>query len=96
MDKRTVPPYHLVQLGRLQEEFHGESAKFMQIMTNGGALKNVSMSETLSRLHLLYMQIVAHLDAARDVNGNNISLDTGHHALALVRSIAAEETPDEA
>lgn len=93
MENRTVPPHHLVQLGKLQEDFHGEAANFMHIMTNGGGLKNMGMSDTLRNLTILYMQIAAHLDAARDVNGNHVTLDTGHHALAIVRAMAA--TPEE-
>lgn len=95
MEPRTVPPYYLVQLGKLQEDFHSESAKFMHIMTNGGALKNMHMGDTLRRLNLLYLQIAAHLDAARDIDGQ-VSLDTGHYALARARAIAAEDNkPDE-
>jgi len=90
MGNRTVPPYYLVQLGRLQEDFHNEAAKFMHIMANGSALKNMHMGDTLRRLNLLYLQIAAHLDAARDINGQ-VTLDTGHHALAMVRAMASED-----
>ena len=90
MENRTVPPHYLVQLGRLQEDFHNEAGKFLHIMANGGGLKNMHMSETIRRLNLLYLQIAAHLDAARDINGQ-VTLDTGHHALATVRALASED-----
>lgn len=90
MDNRVVPPYYLVQLGKLQEDFHNESAKFMHLMTNGGALHNMHMGETIRRLNLLYLQIGAHLDAARDIDGQ-ITLDTGHYALAKIRAMAEED-----
>ncbi len=93
MENRTVPPYHLVQLGKLQEDFHSEAAKFMHIMTNGGGLKNMHMSDTLVRLNFLYSAVAAHLDAARDVNGQ-VSLDTGHHALAMIRAMAEDDGKD--
>ncbi len=94
MDARTVPPYYLVQLGKLQEDFHNEAAKFMHMMANGGGLKNMHMSETIKRLNLLYLQIAAHLDAARDVDGQ-VTLETGHYALAKARALATEEKPEE-
>lgn len=90
MENKTVPPYYLVQLGKLQEDFQSEAAKFMHIMANGGGIKNMQMSETIRRLNILYLQIAAHLDAARDINGQ-VSLDTGNHALALVRAMASED-----
>lgn len=93
-ENRTVPPYYLVQLGKLQEDFHSESAKFMHIMANGGALKNMQIGETIRRLNLLYLQIAAHLDAARDINGH-VSLDTGYHALARVRAMAEDNNNSE-
>lgn len=89
METRTVPPYYLVQLGKLQEDFHNETAKFMHVMSNGGGLKNMNLGETIRRLNFLYLQIAAHLDAARDVDGN-VTLDTGHYALARVRAMASE------
>jgi len=89
MENRTVPPYYLVQLGSLQEDFHKEAAKFMHIMSNGGGIKNMNLSDTVQRLSFLYLRISAHLDAARDINGQ-VSLDTGHHALAMVRAMADE------
>lgn len=91
MEARKIPPYHLIQLGELQENFHSEAAKFMHMMTTGGGLKNMHMGETLGRLNYLFMQVAAHLDAARNVGGSNISLEHGNHALAVVRHIEAEE-----
>lgn len=91
MENRTVPAHHLVQLGKLQEDFQSEAAKFMHIMTNGGGIKNMGMSDTLRTLNMLYLQVAAHLDAARDVNGGQVTLDTGHHALAIVRAMASEQ-----
>lgn len=95
MDARIVPPYHLVQLGELEESFQTEAARFMHIMHNGGGLKNMHLSENLSRLNYVYMQIAAHLDAARDINGQ-VTLETGRHALAKVRAMAQEDEKSEA
>jgi hypothetical protein len=89
MEPRTIPPYHLVQLGKLQEDFQSEAAKFMHVMTNGGGLKNMHMGDTIRRLNYIYLQIAAHLDAARDINGQ-VTLDTGHRALAMLRAIEDE------
>lgn len=89
MDARIIPPYHLTQLGELQENFYSEATKFMHIMTNGGGLKNMQMGETLGRLNYLFMQVAAHLDAARDMNGN-VTLEHGHRALSMLRAMQAE------
>lgn len=94
MENRIVPPHHLVQLGQLEENFHNEAGQFMQIMTNGGGLRNMRLSETISRLQYIYMQIAAHLDAARDVSGQ-VSIETGRRALATARAMAqSEEEPE--
>jgi hypothetical protein len=90
MENRTVPPHYLVQLGKLQEDFQSEAAKFMHIMANGGGIKNMQVRETIQRLNVLYLQVAAHLDAARDINGQ-VSLDTGNHALAAARALASED-----
>jgi hypothetical protein len=94
MENRTVPPYYLTRLGQLQEDFHSEAAKFMHIMTNGGGLKNMHMEDTIRRLNVLYLQIAAHLDAARDIN-SQVTLDTGHRALAMARAMVSDEDKNE-
>lgn len=90
MSNRTVPPFHLVQLGKLQEDFQNESAKFMHIMVNGNGLRHMGIGETVRNINILYLQIAAHLDAARDIDGQ-VSLDTGRHALAKARSLSTED-----
>jgi hypothetical protein len=90
MDTRVVPPRHLVQLGQLEENFHNEAGQFMHIMTNGGGLRNMQLSECLSHLQYIYMQIAAHLDAARDVNGQ-VTIETGRRALAVARSLVQHD-----
>lgn len=97
MEARKVPPYHLVQLGQLQETFNAEAAKFMHVMTNGGGLRNMGLGETLAGLNLTYLRIAALLDASRNINGQ-VTLDTGNHALAIVRAMQqqTQEEQDEA
>jgi len=95
MSARKVPPYHLVQLGELQEIFNHEAAKFLHIMTNGGGLKNMGLGETLTNLQFTFLRIAALLDASRNINGQ-VTLDTGNHALALVRAMRQQTEEEQA
>lgn len=90
MKTRNVPPYYLVRLGQLQESFNSQAAQFAHIMSNGGGIESIQMGETIKELNDVFSKISAYLAAARDIN-NNVSLRTGLQALALVRSITAEE-----
>lgn len=94
MSTRIVPPRHLVQIGQLEESFNNEAANFMHIMTNGSGLRNMQLSQCIASLQYMYMQISAHLDAARDINGQ-VSLDTGRRALAMARAMMQQEPEDE-
>lgn len=93
MENRSVPPYYLVQLGQLQENFHSEAAKFAHIMTHGGGLTNAHMSEILRNLNLIFLKVAAQLDAARDIGGE-VTLSTGRQALALIRAMTDENETD--
>ena len=95
METRQVPHHHLVALGQLQESFHTEAAKFAHIMNNGGGLNNLTLHDTIKNIHLIYLNIAAHLDAARDVN-SDVTLEVGLQALRLVRSMALEENNEAA
>lgn len=89
METRKVPPHSLVQLGKLQEDFNSEAARFAHMMANGGGISNPHCLDVLRNLNYLFLQTAAHLDAARDSFGQ-VTLETGRRALAIVRAMADE------
>ena len=90
MEKKNIPPHYLVQLGILNENFQSEAAKFAHIMTHGGGILNMGMADTLRKLNYLYMQVAAHVDAARDIDKKS-NLESGVKALEQLRELEAAE-----
>ncbi len=91
-EKKKLPPYFMVQIGRLVEDFQAEGAKFSHMMANGGGIRNMGMMDTIRRLQFIYLQVAAHLDAAKDINGGKAVLEDGIEALEYVRELEAKET----
>lgn len=88
LDKKLppLPPWHLVQLGKLYEDFEKYAAQFTHIMKIGGGIKNLHMGDTIRNLQFVYLQIAAHIDAARDIK-KDASLENGIQALNDLREI---------
>lgn len=92
---KKIPPYYLVRLGQLHENFQAEAAKFSQIMSNAGIF-SMEISDTLRKLNFLYMQIAAGVDAARTMD-KKASLESGIQALEYIRELeAAQHAIDQA
>lgn len=93
--EKKVPPFFMVQIGKLVEDFQSEAAKFSHMMTAGGGIRNMGMLDTLRRLQFIYLQVAAHLDAARDMAGGDsnlkVVLEDGIEALEYVRELEAKE-----
>ncbi len=57
------------RLDTLQKQFIEASKQFVWITSTGGGAKNIHMLDTIKNLHLLYLDIAAHSDALRSIEG---------------------------
>lgn len=90
--KNNAPPYHLIRLGTITEEFQNEAAHFTQMMSNGPGIRSQGILDSIRKMEQLYMTVVATLDAARTLNGGTgITLEDGLDALDMIRQMAAED-----
>lgn len=90
MEKKSVPPFYLVKIGKMYEAFQSEAANFVHIMANGGGLVNMNIKDSIEKLNDLYRHIAAHIDAARDID-RKANLESGIEALEYIRTLEAEE-----
>ncbi len=82
-----APPFHMVRLGQLVEQFQNASANFIHAMAHGGGINNLGMLDIIRDLERVYLKVEAALMASRSIvhGKGTVSLDDGLAALEIAR-----------
>lgn len=62
-------PFVEMRLKMLEDDFNREAQFFQRMMEQGGGSKNIHMLGCVRQLQFLYLDIAAHMDAKRSLEG---------------------------